>query len=168
MRSSIFFIATLTLLSGAVDAQVRKCTGADGKVTYSDFVCESNTVKEAGVKTDVNTLDGSSARKDAANYRGGLSAEADLARNPKQCNFPRFTYGDEAGKLRAAAAKQECLDNVRKKYTGEPTSEYAKNAYKEGFDRESTRRENALARDAVANRVYTCTPNRVGNTSTCR
>lgn len=165
---TLFLIAASLIFSGVATAQVRKCTDASGKVTYSDFICGGNTVREQGVKTEVNTLDGSAARTATKNYKADLAAEADLAKNPKQCSFPRFTYGDEAGKQRAAAAKQECLDNIQKKYAGQPTSESAKNAYREGFDRESNRRENELTRQALTNKVYTCTPSVMGNTSTCR
>lgn len=49
-------IAALLLAAVSAQAQVRKCTGPDGKVTYSDFICGKDTANETGVRTDANTI----------------------------------------------------------------------------------------------------------------
>ena len=49
-------------------AQMRKCTGTDGKITYSDVVC-TNTSVEGVVKNRVSILDSSGLRKEADRLR---------------------------------------------------------------------------------------------------
>ena len=51
------------LLSTHAHAQPRKCTAADGKVTYSDVACPGSTATERTVETRGNTLDGSGLRE---------------------------------------------------------------------------------------------------------
>ena len=51
------------LLSTHAHAQPRKCTAADGKVTYSDVACPGSTASERTVETRGNTLDGSGLRE---------------------------------------------------------------------------------------------------------
>ena len=53
------------MLVGPAQAQVRKCTGPDGKVTYNDFLCVGNAVSESKVEGRTNRLDHSGSREQA-------------------------------------------------------------------------------------------------------
>lgn len=46
MKSTIVFIAMMCLFMVSSHAQLKKCTGPDGKVTYSDVAC-ANTTKSS-------------------------------------------------------------------------------------------------------------------------
>lgn len=41
MKTAIILIAACALYTGASKAQLRKCTGPDGRVTYSDVMCST-------------------------------------------------------------------------------------------------------------------------------
>lgn len=61
---SALVFSALTLPFSA-SAQVRKCTGLDGKITYSDALC-NNTSQEKRVNTNANTVDASGLRHQAS------------------------------------------------------------------------------------------------------
>ncbi|MEO7108449.1 MAG: hypothetical protein ABIZ09_18885, partial [Rhodoferax sp.] len=52
-------------LCATAQAQPRKCTAPDGKVTYSNVACPGNTATERSVDTSGNTMDGSILREQA-------------------------------------------------------------------------------------------------------
>ncbi len=110
--TTIAALLLATALTGAAQAQVRKCIGPDGKVTYSDALCSKDTANEAGVRTDVNTIDASGARADARKYRmDKLIAEA-KRKDPNLCKF-RVDPSDVGNGTRLAdAATQECYLNL--------------------------------------------------------
>jgi hypothetical protein len=60
----IFLILVLAFSSLSAQAQLRKCVGADGKVTYSDVFCTKNSV-EGVVQNRVSVLDSSGLRQEA-------------------------------------------------------------------------------------------------------
>lgn len=43
MKKSIASILLLLMLTGAAQAQLRKCTGPDGRITYSDVLCATTS-----------------------------------------------------------------------------------------------------------------------------
>lgn len=65
MKNELLAAVLLAALIGPAQAQVRKCTGPDGKVTYSDFVCAGNTASESRVKENANVIDHSGMREQA-------------------------------------------------------------------------------------------------------
>lgn len=67
MRTTkIAFLCVMALWASTSQAQLRKCTGPDGKVTYSDVGCATEK-KEAGVRGGtVTTMESSGLRKYAS------------------------------------------------------------------------------------------------------
>jgi len=187
---AIGFITISAVLTGTAQAQVRKCTGPDSKVTYSDFACNAGTAKESGVVTNANTLDGSGMRQDASRVRQGEATDKALREQSSLCKFSYFVQGDEAGQALAAAAKQECLTNIRARVTGEPTNLEAYNRWSDHFDKKSAGRQAAITRAAnaanaqtiansnrdainglsrqIQNKTYKCAPNVMGNALECK
>jgi hypothetical protein len=185
-----FLIATATVLCFSAHAQVRKCTGPDGKVTYSDFVCGANTAKETSVKTNANTVDASGYRQDAQRSKTAHAVDEAVQRDASKCKFSSFKNGDSKGQELAAAAKQECLDNIVAKVSGQPTSLDAYNFWKDHSTKTSAERQAALNRisaaanaqaiansnrnaigaatDKNANRTFTCKPSLYQNALDCK
>ena len=140
-------IATLLLivLIGPVQAQVRKCTGPDGKVTYSDFVCVSSTSKEERVSTNANTIDTSAYRQEVQREKVAQAVDDAMLQSPSKCKFAFYTLADTKGQELAAAAKQECLHNLAANASGQPTSLEAYGFWKDHHQIMSTQRSSARA-----------------------
>ena len=136
-------------LSGLAHAQVRKCTGPDGKVTYSDFVC-ANTARETSVNTNNNTLDASGMREDAQKMRTADAIATAQQQGAGQCRFSYFQLGDAKGKALAAAATEECLGNLSAKVTGQPISLDAYAMWKDHSSQKSSDRQNVANRASAA------------------
>lgn len=105
MKSILLLIATTSLLlcTGA-QAELRKCTAPDGKVTYSDAACPDSTASERSVETRGNTLDGSELREKA--QRDRAAAAQSEAREREQAAAESHTR-QQAQAQAAAVAKQE-------------------------------------------------------------
>lgn len=147
----IFAVAMLSILfMSASQAQVRKCVGPDGKVTYSDFICAGSTVKESAVNTNVNHLDRSDERKDVDKFLTSEKVEQAVQAGQSKCKFAYFKLGDEKGKVLAAAAKKECLENIAAKVKGEPTSQEAYNFWKDHSTQKSADMQKSLDRASAA------------------
>lgn len=132
------------------NAQVRKCTGPDGKIVYSDFICSTGTVKEVTVRTDVNNLDHSGLRKEGRRIQE-TEELADLTANtPNECRF-KYYIGDLRGKAMAAKAKAECIKNLVAVKQGTPTGTEAYSQWKEGYDQTGIDRRAAVARASATN-----------------
>lgn len=140
---------------GSAHAQVRKCTGPDGKVTYSDFICGKDTANEANVRTDYNTIDSSGSRLDAQRMKTDEAVNAAMQAGGSKCKFSYFAYGDEKGKSLAAAAKQECLNNIKAKASGQPTTLEAYGFWKDHSGQKSTDRQASINRAAAAENART-------------
>lgn len=139
MKVILAFIATLLLCLNA-QAQVRKCTGPDGKVTYSDVLCASPAARESAVNTSANTIDHSGLRKEAQRMRE-TEELADLTTNtPRECRFRYYTYGDPKGKVLSQKAKAECIQNILAAKQGRPASKEAYAMWKDHFDQTATSR----------------------------
>ena len=104
---------------GTAQAQVRKCVGPDGKVTYSDALCAKDTAKEAGVKVDANTVDASGARADARKYRMEKLIAQARQKNPNLCKFNVDPSDQGNGNKLADAATQECYLNLGAEEAGQ-------------------------------------------------
>ncbi|MES2950722.1 MAG: DUF4124 domain-containing protein [Pseudomonadota bacterium] len=64
--TKIAFVCVMVLWASASQAQLRKCVGADGKVTYSDTGCATEK-KEASVRGGtVTTMESSGLRQYAS------------------------------------------------------------------------------------------------------
>ena len=193
MKFILVVVATF-LIGANAQAQLRKCTGPDGKVTYSDVLC-SNTSSTSSIRNpDGNTLDTSGFRKqvqkmqtvqDEADANERLSA-ARQKNTPQECKFAYFSLGDEKGKKLAANAKEECLRNNEAKKVGEATSLEHYNFWNDHRNQKSADRQAAVTRanaDAnaqatrnaidratttIENRRYTCKPSYSGKELDCK
>lgn len=145
----ILFVATLLFLVTA-QAQVRKCTGPDGKVTYSDFVCAGSTVNETSVNTNANHLDRSGERREVEKFKTAEMVEQATHQGASKCKFSYYAIGDSKGKELAAAAKRECLNNIAAKVTGQPTTLEAYNFWRDHTTQKSADRQAALNRASAA------------------
>ena len=185
MKKAILFAACCAIALGA-SAQVRKCTGPDGKITYSDFICGKSTANETSVRTDYNTIDSSGSRLDAKRMKTDEAVNAAMQTDGPKCKFAYFAYGDEKGKTLAAAAKQECLNNIRAKANGDATSLEAYGFWKDHSAQKSTDRQASISRAAAAqdaqatrnsidglnrtlkNQSYTCQRSNFSNEVDCK
>jgi hypothetical protein len=123
-------IAALLLAAVSAQAQVRKCTGADGKITYSDFICGKDTTAEAGVRTDANSIDSSGLRQESRKLQAeNLRAQAKKSGSTK-CSFSYFDSSNPEGKNYADAAATECFANIVATQSGAATSQKAYIAWK--------------------------------------
>jgi hypothetical protein len=193
----ILVIAASLLLCIDAQAQLRKCTGPDGKVTYSDVLCNSSSSTGSIKNADGNSLDTSGFRREAQGLRAReerAQAEdemSDAMRNkPGACKFSYHSVGDERGKALATNAKRECIENILAAKQGQPKSMEHYSLWKDHYDQTSSRRQAALTganADANAratqqatqqaiesasrkaeNKRFTCTPNGLGKSMDCR
>lgn len=171
MKHALFAALVCVFFITPATAQVRKCTGADGRVTYSDFVCASTTAKETGVVTNSNTLDGSGMRKQAKSDRNTAAGDQAVMEKGEQCKFTRYGLGKGVGAMLADAATKECLDNLRAKAIGQPVFFEAFNRWKEAkiaSDAQSAADGTRAALNNLQNKSYQCTPNPFGTSMNCR
>jgi hypothetical protein len=159
------------IFGGPSVAQVQKCVGPDGKVTYSDRMC-ANTARASGVNTDANHADiGSRQQAQRIQSRQDDERAAALRQNPPtECKFAAYKNGDEKGKLLASNATEECLRNMDAKRTGQPTSQEAYNLWKDHHQMATAKRQGSMNRAtaAAAPRGMTCRPNAMGTALDCR
>ena len=149
IRLLLMIAITWVVASGFASAQVRKCTAADGKVTYSDFVCAGASA-ENGVKVNQNTIDASGLREQARQTRQENEVAEAMQQRSGQCKFSSYVYGDAKGKTLAAAAKEECLRNIAAQVTGQQTSMDAYNMWKDHSTQKDANRQSAITRAANA------------------
>jgi hypothetical protein len=121
MRSfaATIFAASL-VFAGYSHAQLNKCMGPDGKVSYSDKACATNSTKKEAVQIQENTLDGSSARQDVQNVKIKEAVQGALQVGSGKCRFYHYAVGGEMGKQLAVIAKEECLANIAARISGQP------------------------------------------------
>lgn len=92
---------------------------------------------------------------------------------PPECKFRYFTYADDKGKVLASNAKQECIRNKELKASGQAraVTYEAYKLWKDNFEIESARRNQALNRANAANAAnaanrpklrMTCKPDYLG------
>ncbi len=85
MKTSVLLV--LLLLAGQAHAQLTKCKGPDGKITYSDVACDNKSTEGAMTQGSVSTLDTSGLRAQAA------KSDAALARQPKPVAQKQKNHG---------------------------------------------------------------------------
>jgi len=95
------------LLCATAQAQPRKCTAADGKVTYSDVACPERTASERAVETRGNTLDGSSLREQAQKDKAA-AAQSEATEQERAAQTANQRQQSQA--QTAADAKQRALN----------------------------------------------------------
>ena len=144
----IILVIALAVCCMSAQAQLRKCTGADGKVTYSDVVC-SNTSVEGGVKNRVSNMDMPGLKREVDNSRQektNASINEMMANPPLECKFKSYVNNDEKGKLLADKAKRECIQNILAAKEGRPTSKEDYAMWKDHHDQTSAKREASVSR----------------------
>lgn len=173
--------AVLILLTlSSAQAQLRKCTAPDGRVTYSDIVCNSASTTGGIKNADGNTLDASGSRQLVEGARSEKQSKAakDIASNSLQnCKFSYHAINDEKGKQLAQSAKEECLRNNEAKLNGGATSLEHYGFWKDHYNQKSNERQALAARlDANSRAVqqnsssrkgFTCRPNMLGDALNC-
>ena len=159
MKFLFFFTAFLVLTNA--QGQVRKCIGPDGKVTYSDFVCDARTANETSVRTNVNNIDRSAERQEIQQRKTATELENLLQTLPTVCKFKAFINNDEKGQVLANKAQLECIKNIQAKKQGQPISQDDYQAWKDHHSMESDKRQKTLSRLSSAS-PKTCTPNGLG------
>ena len=145
---SLLVIFFALLLCANVNAQLRKCTGADGKITYSDVACSINSTTGTIKNPNGNTLDTSGLRQQ---YQ---SQEKTAIQSPAECKFSFYSLGDEKGARLAANAKRECLSNNEAKKTGQEISLEHYNYWRDHHQIMATKRSSA--------KTINCMPNGFG------
>ena len=121
MKKTLAALLLLVTLAGTAQAQVRKCLLSDGKVTYSDVLCNKDTAKQADVNLHANKVDTSPARAEARKFaKDRLIAQA-REREPNRCTFSVEPSIQGDGRQLAEAATHECFANILAAQTGNPT-----------------------------------------------
>ena len=112
MPTPSLIAASLLAISLAATAQAatRKCTGRDGKVTYSDVVCPERTQSERGVETGGNTLDASELRERI--HKDKAAAEQAAAQERERVAV-ESRLQQQAQAQAAQAARQDALNAER-------------------------------------------------------
>jgi hypothetical protein len=129
---AIIITAVLLVVACTTHAQVKKCTGPDGKVTYSDALCGAGTAKETGVATNYNTV-------------GSAPGSQEQRPIPQKCKFNYYSVGDPKGKELAEDASKECIANIAAKESGGTTSLDAYTLWKDHHQLATSKRNAAKA-----------------------
>lgn len=158
LTGSLYLLGLLVFSADAI-AEVRKWKDANGKTHYGDAPPMAGTAK---VRTDKQTDDqianGERIRSETENSarQDGMHEARNSAATSGKCTFQYFSFGDEHGKLLAAAASDECLKNEALRKVGKEDQvrldDY--NRWKDNYQMTSSRRSAAQssAQNAEANR----------------
>lgn len=169
MKSTIILAALLACGLGA-QAQVIKCT-VGGKTVYSDRPCTDGSAGKS-VNTQSNTIDSTGPGRDVAWMKAEQrkeKMEAMMRNPPDKCRFTYHTYGDKRGKALAADAKRECVqDHIAASEGSQSSGGTGHDRWREHHAAETTKRQNDLARQQSADKVYRCRKAMVGNDLECR
>lgn len=101
-----FYAWILIAVTCTAHAQMRKCTDANGKVSYSDVVCP-NTAEEGAVKNRVSTVDTSAIRAEMAREQRAAASAA--ARTPTTPTVNQAHLEAQAKKKRQDEEGKRCL-----------------------------------------------------------
>jgi hypothetical protein len=96
MNKKVFFVVLSLTLAGASHAQLRKCVGPDGRVTFSDVACSSNA-KSTEVISAKPSMQGYEASAAAPQRRAYEPSEG--PRSSPVSNYERELTGKIAGHL---------------------------------------------------------------------
>jgi hypothetical protein len=113
-----FLLIVVILLTGSADAQMRKCVGADGKVTYSDVLC-ANTADRDTLILRAPTTEERSQRQVEATNASSTRATAQTATIRAQimsteypeCQFEYYASGGARAQAVVENARRECKEN---------------------------------------------------------
>ena len=125
MKKTIAALLLLATLAGTVHAQVRKCILPDGKVTYSDVLCNKDVAKQADVNLVANSVDKSPARAEARKFAMDRLIVLARQREPHRCKFSIEPSIQGDGQQLAEAATHECFGNIVAEQAGHPLSNEA-------------------------------------------
>lgn len=125
MMKTIAALLLLATLAGTAHAQVRKCILPDGKVTYSDVLCNKDAAKQADVNLVANSVDKSPARAEARKFAMERLIALARQREPNRCKFSVEPSIQGDGQQLAEAATQECFANIVSEQTGQPARNVA-------------------------------------------
>lgn len=158
------FIASCAMCMEASHAQLRKCTGPDGKVTYSDVVCAGGAAASSIKNPGGNSIDTSALRDDTSRLESqpAKATGESSASPPQDCKFEYYVLGDNKGKRLAANAKEECLRNNQAKLNGGPTSLEHYNFWRDYRGIKTSERQAAIANGNAAARAAQQSLNNVG------
>ncbi len=112
MQKLIVSALFLALAGGAHAAH--KCTGPDGKITYSDSMCDKDTASQVSVQTEVNTIDTSGYRAVVAKeqtQKKVAEREKEKAKE-EEGHCPKFA--NSAPTAAEAKAHGECVSRLGK------------------------------------------------------
>ena len=105
---SLIAVALLAItLASTAQAETRKCTARDGKVTYSDVACPERTQSERSVETGGNTLDASDLREKV--QKNKAAAEQMEAQERERATV-ESRLQQQAQAQAAQAARQDALN----------------------------------------------------------
>ena len=129
-KATVALAAVCMLFAGAASAEVYKCTGADGKVTFGDSPC-TGSANEKVLKVRPNTIDTSqdrnrqlvnensrlqeqlsSQRVAAAQAPHGHSEQIDRRGNSADCASARRDYEVEASSIARTDAKLRARESM--------------------------------------------------------
>lgn len=120
MEKTIAALLLLASLAASAHAQVRKCILPDGKVTYSDVLCNKDVAKQADVNLVANTTDKSPERAQARKFAMERLIALARQREPYRCTFSVEPSIQGDGEHLAEAATHECFSNIVAEQTGHP------------------------------------------------
>lgn len=188
-----FIFAALALgVCFASNAQLRKCVGPDGKVTYSDVVCTGNSATH-NVKLHDNTLDTSGLRAEGQRIEQNERYASLMQNPPQECRFKSYKNNDQKGKALADLAQQECVKGLLSG-NNQSGATPAYDRWKDHYEQTTSSRQAAINRAGAAdnaaaiarsnataiqnavnaanrnaeNRTTTCKPNLMGTALECR
>lgn len=124
-------------------AQLRKCVAPNGKVTYSDVVCDSGSTAATVRNADGNTVDTSGMRQQAEISQQRVDRTIAMQNPPSECRFRSYKFNDEKGKALADSAQRECIENLLATKQGKPTSKEAYTLWKDHHELTTATREAA-------------------------
>lgn len=113
MKTPAIIATTLLViaLAAPAQAQLRKCTARNGKVTYSDVACPNSTQSERSVETDGNTLD-SSALRDKIQKDKAAAAQAEIKERERSALVAEAAHQEGLIAEKDAVAYANCVRDV--------------------------------------------------------
>lgn len=188
-----FIFAALALgVCFASNAQLRKCVGPDGKVTYSDVLCANNSATR-DLKLHDNTVDTSGLREEGRRIQQNEQYTSLMQNPPQECRFKSYKNNDQKGKALAEQAQAECVKGLMSG-GGSAAATPAYDKWKDHYEQTTSSRQAAINRAGAAdnaaaiarsnataiqnavnaanrnaeNRTTTCKPNLMGTALECR
>lgn len=163
MKKTIAALLLLATLAGTAHAQVRKCLLPDGKVTYSDVLCNKDVAKQADVNLVANTVDKSPARAEVRKFAMEKLITQARQKEPNRCKFSVEPSIQGDGSQLAEAATHECFSNILAEQTGNPQ---VNDAFERWFENQQLAQGKSSA--SVADPVQQTTPEQRDKGPNCK